>query len=60
MAKFSHLFAIGFNVVSDREDADDVTPEMFRAALLQRVRELEQFNEWLEALGPPEETDALD
>ena len=60
MAKFSHLFAIGFSIVSDEEDGSDVTPEMFRDALVKRVRELEQYNEWLEALGPPEETDALD
>ena len=59
MSKYSHLFAIGFDIESEQEDASDVTPQMFRDALMQRIRELDQHDEWAEVLGPPEETDSL-
>ena len=37
---FSHAFDFAVEVVSNRKDATDVTAEMLRAALIQRVRRL--------------------
>jgi hypothetical protein len=40
MPKFNHAYDFAFEVVSDRDDAEDVTAPMLRAALLERVNRL--------------------
>lgn len=40
MPKFNHAYDLAFEVISDRDDAEDVTAPMLRAALLERVNRL--------------------
>lgn len=49
MKKFNHAYDIAFEVISNREDGSDVTPEMFREGLLRRIAQLDADNEWHEA-----------
>jgi len=51
MTRFNHMFDIAFSLESDREDASDVTPAMLRAALLRRIVDLGENEEWGEACG---------
>ncbi len=37
MARFNHAYTFGFEVVSKREDASDVTHEMLLQAILNRL-----------------------
>lgn len=68
MARFNHAFDIAFEVVSNCEDASDVTPEKLRDALLQRISDLDasyfpskgQGWEWYEAVGDPFDTFNMD
>jgi hypothetical protein len=39
-AKFNHAYDFAFEVRSNRDDAEDVTAPMIRAALLERVNRL--------------------
>jgi hypothetical protein len=56
MARFNHAFELAFSLETDREDASDVTPEMLREALLERIRTLDANNELAEACGAPWDT----
>jgi hypothetical protein len=38
MPKYSHGFDIAFEVISDQEDGDDVTPEMVTEAIKRRLK----------------------
>lgn len=40
MKKFNHAYDFAFEVISARDDAEDVTAAMLRAALLERVNRL--------------------
>jgi hypothetical protein len=40
MTKFNHAYDFAFEVISDRDGAEDVTAPMLRAALLERVNRL--------------------
>jgi len=40
MPKFNHAYDFAFEVISERDDAEDVTAPMLRAALLERVNRL--------------------
>lgn len=40
MPKYNHAYDFSFEVVSNRDDAEDVTPAMIREALLARVGKL--------------------
>ena len=59
MAQLSH--AIVFDVISDREDASDVTPQMLKDALLKRIADPDASFfpgkgrgwEWPDAVGAP-------
>ena len=55
MSKFNHAFTIAFEVVSNDPEGEDVTADMLRAALEQRIRSLGNL-EWLEACGSPYDT----
>lgn len=39
--RYNHAFSIAFEVLSNREDAKDVTPSRLRRALRKRLRELD-------------------
>ena len=41
MTKFNHAFDIAFSVISGDPDGEDITPAMFRAALLERIEQLD-------------------
>jgi hypothetical protein len=40
MPRFNHAYDFAFEVISDRDDAEDVTAHMLRAALLERINRL--------------------
>ena len=64
MARFNHAYTVAFEVISYREDASDVTPQMLKDALLKRIADLDasyfpgkgQGWEWPDAVGAPYES----
>jgi hypothetical protein len=56
MPKYSHAYDIAFEVISDNENGDDVTPEMLVQALLTRIILLSTDEEMIEATGCPFDT----
>lgn len=56
MPKYNHAFDVAFEVVSDTEDGSDVTPEMFKEAMLKRIANLDSEGTWSEACGKPFDT----
>lgn len=56
MPRYNHAYDIGFSLTSNHERGDDVTPEMFREALVQRMKDLDAHDEWGEAIGCPFDT----
>jgi len=58
MPKFNHAYTIAFSLISDDEQADDVTPAMLRTALRKRIVDLDASVpcEWEEAVGAPFDT----
>lgn len=53
---YSHAFTVAFELKSQSEDGSDVTPKMFREAILKRMDDLDENNEWQEAIGLPYDT----
>ena len=62
---FNHAYTIAFSLISEKEDASDVTPAMLSAALRKRADDLdastypgqtEKGGEWIEAVGAPYDT----
>ncbi len=54
MRTYNHAYTVGFSVSKSVHPlADDVTPERLRAALLQRIEDLDKHGEWEEAVGRP-------
>jgi hypothetical protein len=47
--KYNHAFDFAFEVVSLKEDGSDVTPEMLRAACVERAERVGKTEEMLEA-----------
>jgi hypothetical protein len=45
------MFDVAFSLESAKEDGSDVTPAMLRAALMQRIYQLDISDEWEEACG---------
>lgn len=41
MPTYNHLYTIAFSVISDDPNADDVTADMLRAGLRDRIRQLD-------------------
>ena len=63
MAKFNHAFDVAFSVVSDDPEGRDITPPMLRAALLERIKQLdreEAYGGWEQACGAPFDTYEMD
>lgn len=56
MTRYNHACDIAFEVVSNSPDGIDFTAAMLKAALLQRIKNLDESEEWLEAVGAPFES----
>jgi hypothetical protein len=59
MKRYNHAYELAFSVVSNDPEGLDVTPEMFRAALLRRIAQLdaeEAHGGWEQACGAPFDT----
>lgn len=56
MARYNHAYGLAFSVVSTDQDGADITPAMLKAALLDRVADLDRSGEWNEAVGQPQDT----
>ena len=54
--KYNHAVALAFEVISEDPDGEDFTPAMLKEALLQRMVNLDIWNEWVEAIGAPYDT----
>jgi hypothetical protein len=57
---YSHIYDIGFLVISREEDASDVTPDLIRASLIRRLLELEEDRHLLEAVSRDDNTIEVD
>jgi len=55
MKKWNHAFDIAFSLVTTKP-LEEITPNDFRKALLERIIELDDENTWLEAIGNPFDT----
>ena len=44
--KYNHAYDICFSLESNHEFGEDVTPDMLRTALLNRIKDLDKANEW--------------
>lgn len=51
--KYNHAYTLAFSLESSQENGGDVTPTMMKKALEQRIRDLDQNEEWEEAVGCP-------
>jgi hypothetical protein len=49
--KYNHACDIAFEVLSNNEHGEDLTPDMYRIALKKRIDELDRTNTWDEAIG---------
>lgn len=50
------MFMVAFSLESDHQRGEDVTPQMLREALLQRIKDLDIYSGWIEATGAPLDT----
>ena len=48
--RYNHAVDIAFEVISNDEQGEDITPDMLREALQKRVDELDRTNNWLAAV----------
>ncbi len=55
---YNHAFDIAFEVLSETEDGEDVTPAMFRAALQNKMDDMDSNGDlhWQECIGCPFDT----
>jgi hypothetical protein len=49
--KYNHACDIAFEVISNNEHGEDITPDMYRIALKKRIDELDRTNTWDEAIS---------
>ena len=47
--KYSHMYDVAFEVISNHPEGKDVTSEMIKKALISRITDLDKHNEWIEA-----------
>ena len=55
MPAYDHAFTIAFSMKSNHPEAEDITPQQFRHAILARLAAVVD-DELLEAVGPPFDT----
>lgn len=46
--KYNHAYTIAFSLESNHPTGDDVTPDTYRTALLNRIKDLDESDEWAE------------
>ena len=56
MKKYNHAYTVAFSVNSDREADADIDKQEIINALLERIVNLSEHDEWDEALGSPFDT----
>lgn len=59
MPRYDHAYSIGFSVISDQEDASDVTSSMLREALMRRIQQIDMsggVETFLQACDAPWDT----
>jgi hypothetical protein len=59
MPQYNHAYDVAFSLVSNDPEGLDVTPAMFRAALLRRIAQIdaeEAHGGWEQACGAPFDT----
>ncbi len=58
MSDYNHVYTVTFSLVSQQEDGEDVTADMIRKALQNRIEDLDFSGglAWLEAVNGPEDT----
>jgi hypothetical protein len=59
MPRYNHAYDVAFSLVSNDPEGLDVTPAMFRAALLRRIAQIdaeEAHGGWEQACGAPFDT----
>ena len=49
--KYNHACDLAFEVLSNNEHGEDLTPDMYRIALKKRIDELDRTNTWDEAIS---------
>ena len=49
--KYNHACDLAFEVLSNNEHGEDLTPDMYRIALKKRIDELDRTDTWDEAIG---------
>ncbi len=54
--KYNHMYVMAFSLESTDPDGKDVTATDFTQAVLKRVIDINQNNEWDEAVGSPNDT----
>jgi hypothetical protein len=57
--RYSHQVTLAFDVYSADKNGKDITPAMFKAALLARIEDLDRSNEWSDAVWI-EDTEEVD
>lgn len=55
MKTFNHAYTIAFSIVSNHREGDDIVPQAFRHAVLNRLAALTD-DELIEAVGMPFDT----
>jgi hypothetical protein len=46
MIRYNHMLDIAFEVISEKEDGSDITPEQIHLAIKKRLESLSEFNEY--------------
>ena len=46
MAKYNHMLDMAFEVISEKEDGSDITPEQIHLAVKKRLASLAESNEY--------------
>ncbi len=54
--KYNHAYDFAFEIISEHEGGDDVTPEMLRDACIARIKRCYKDGELDEACGRPFDT----
>lgn len=60
MPKYNHLFSIAFSVVSNEEDASDVTDTMLHRAIAKRLYDLQGEFDMVNACNNEQDTYEMD
>lgn len=59
MAQYHHLFTLAFMLESSDPTGESFTSMDLRTAVLKRIDDLDRSGEWVEAVGPPDESSRI-